>query len=63
VLAFLFPFSAAIRRGTAVKDRYTRAMIPSFLFLAVADVFMFLSSLFKGRVVFFLLGRDKVQPQ
>lgn len=48
VLAYGIPFALAIRRGKPCKTRYTRVMLPSFVFMMVADVFFLLTSLFSG---------------
>lgn len=37
-----------VRKGICGVNRYTRVLIPSFLFLIGADVFMLLSALFRG---------------
>ena len=37
-----------VRKGICGKNRYTRVLVPSFLFLPCADVFMLLSALFHG---------------
>lgn len=58
-LCCLGRLAGAIRRGTAAQTRYTRVMVPSFLFIPIADLFMVLSSLFQGRLLFLLLGEDK----
>lgn len=38
----------AIRRGKQTKNFYTRVLIPSFIFLLGADIFMLLMALIKG---------------
>lgn len=48
VFLFLFLQSIAVNRRKAVKNRYTRIMLPSFLFILIADVFFFIESLFRG---------------
>ncbi len=47
-----------VRKQENTKNRYARVMIPSFLFILCADIFMFLTSLFNGRFIFSLLKRD-----
>jgi len=56
---FLYTFllAWAIKRKKPVKNRYTRAMVPSFLFLLFADIFMVLSALFHGKLIFSLYKR------
>lgn len=51
--------SSAVRRGKPLANQFTRVMMPSFLFIPIADIFMILSSLFQGRFLFALLKRDK----
>ena len=51
--------SAAVRGRKPLANQFTRVMIPSFLFIPIADIFMILSSLFQGRFLFALLKRDK----
>ena len=59
VLFCMARLSSAIRKGQVLTDRFTRVMIPSFLFIPIADIFMILSSLFQGRFLFALLKHDK----
>ena len=63
VLFCMARLSSAIRRKRKLSDQFTRVMIPSFLFVPIADVFMILSSLFQGRFLFTLLKRDKWQDR
>ena len=49
VLFCLARLSAAVRKRKTVKSRYTRVLLPSFLFVPIADLFMILSSLSCGR--------------
>jgi len=56
VLLFLFSgmlfcfgrLAGAIKKGDSVKTMYTRVMLPSFVFLIISDIFMFLSFLLNG---------------
>ncbi len=50
--------SSHVRKQEKSKNRYTRVMVPSFLFILFADIFMFLASIFNGRFIFSLLKRD-----
>lgn len=59
VLFYMARLSSAIRREQVLTDQFTRVMIPSFLFIPIADIFMILTSLFQGRFLFALLKRDK----
>ena len=58
VLFCLARLSAAVHKRKTVKSRYTRVLLPSFLFVPIADLFMILSSLFCGRFLFALLKQD-----
>ena len=51
--------ASAVRGEAFIDNIYTRVMIPSFIFVPVADLFMILSSLFQGRFLFTLLKRDE----
>lgn len=59
VLLCMARLSSAVRRERVSIDQFTRVMIPSFLFVPVADLFMTVSSLFQGRFPFALLKQDK----
>ena len=37
-----------VKEGTAFGEKYTRILLPSFLFILIADVFFIIVSLFKG---------------
>ena len=50
--------SAVVRRRKTANCRYTRVLLPSFLFVPIADLFMILSSLSCGRFLFALLKQD-----
>ena len=41
---------AAIRKGRSFGVKFTRALMPSFFFIIVADIFFILISIFKGGV-------------
>lgn len=59
----------AIRNKKSIKNMYTRAMLPSFIFLVVASLFMTLGALFKGTLPhklfkrFDLNGESKTLPK
>lgn len=48
VFAYLARMGRAIRRGAFSGKKYTRILIPSFLFILFADIFFFIASLFGG---------------
>ena len=58
VLFCLARLSAAVYKRKTVKSRYTRVLLPSFLVVPIADLFMILSSLSCGRFLFALLKQD-----
>lgn len=58
VLLCMARLSLAVNRGRVLADQFTRVMIPSVLFVPVADLFMVLASLVQGRFLFTLLKRD-----
>lgn len=51
--------SASVRKLRQTKNRYTRVMVPAFLFIAMANIFMTITALFNGRTIFTLLKKDK----
>jgi len=50
VLFFLVRMGRSIRKGTDCGKKYTRILIPSFVFILFADVFFFIISLFEGGI-------------
>ena len=48
VLFYLFRMGLAMRKGSFFGKKYTRIMIPSFLFILFADIFFMIVSLFEG---------------
>ncbi|MBR4471487.1 MAG: hypothetical protein IKS54_09295 [Erysipelotrichaceae bacterium] len=48
VLFYLARMGSHIRKGTAAGKKYTRILIPSFIFILFADVFFIITSLFEG---------------
>ena len=50
VLFYLFGMGRAIGKGTAFGKKYTRILIPSFVFILFADVFFTIISLLQGGV-------------
>ncbi|MBP3366266.1 MAG: hypothetical protein J6K96_04645 [Treponema sp.] len=51
--------AAHIRKLRPAKNRFTRVMVPAFLFIPMADIFMILTSLFHGKNIFTLLKKDE----
>jgi len=58
---FLYTFilAQAIKRKKIIRNLYTRAMLPSFIFLIFADIFMLLNALFRGKLIFSLYKKGK----
>ena len=52
--------SASIRKLRQTKNRYTRVMVPAFLFIPMADIFMTITALFNGKIIFTLLKKDNI---
>ena len=48
VLIFLGRMGRHVRRGTKSGKKYTRILIPSFIFILFADIFFIIISLFEG---------------
>ena len=48
LLIYLARMGGAIRKGAFSGKKYTRILIPSFIFILFADIFFFVISLFKG---------------
>lgn len=48
VLFYVLRLSLAIRRGKSCGTGYTRVLVPSFLFILMADIFFTVISLFQG---------------
>lgn len=51
--------SIGIRKLRKMKNRYTRVMVPAFLFIPMADIFMIITALFNKKIIFTLLKKDK----
>ena len=50
VLFYLVQMGTAIRRGTQFGKKYTRILIPSFIFILFADIFFVIVSILKGGI-------------
>ncbi len=59
VLFFLTRMGAHIRKGTFAGKKYTRIVIPSFVFILFADLFFIIISLFEGGLFRGWLARKK----
>ena len=58
VLVGMARLACAMRKGREITDFYARVLLPAFLFIPIADLFMVLSSAFQGRFLFALCKRD-----
>lgn len=63
VLFYLVLMGSAIRTGTEFGKRYTRIMIPSFIFILFADIFFVIISAFEGGIFRGWLARKKPENQ
>ena len=59
VLYCIARLSASVRKLHQTKNRYTRIMVPAFLFIPMADFFMTITALFNGKIIFALLKKDE----
>jgi hypothetical protein len=59
MLFFEFILAWAIKNKKSIKNKYTRVMLPSFVFIIVANIFMALSGLFHGKLIFSLFKKVK----
>ena len=50
IIAFTVRLAAHINRGTDAGKRYTRIMLPSFIFILFADIFFTIVSVFQGGI-------------
>ena len=50
VLFFLGRMGRSVRGGAACGNKYTRILLPSFVFILFADIFFFIISLFQGGI-------------
>lgn len=50
ILAFTIRLAVHINRGTDAGKRYTRIMLPSFVFILFADIFFTIISVFEGGI-------------
>lgn len=47
----ILQLAKAIRQKQTIENKYTRVMLPSFIFLIITDLFMLLSALLKGKMI------------
>ena len=63
LLFHTFIMAQAIKKKRIMKNQYTRAMVPSFIFLVFADIFMAISALFHGKMIFSLYKKEKCEEK
>lgn len=63
VVFYLVRMGSAIRRGTGFGKKYTRILIPSFVFILFADIFFTVVSVLKGGVFRGWLARKEPENQ
>ena len=63
VLFCLARMGSCIRKGSAAGKRYTRILIPSFIFILFADVFFIIISLFEGGLFRGWLAKKKLKEE
>ena len=61
VLFFLARMGSHIRKGTFSGKKYTRILIPSFIFIVFADIFFVIISLFEGGLFRGWLAKKEVE--
>lgn len=60
VLYYILRMGKAINRKEFLGKKYTRILIPSFIFILIADMFFILASLFQGGIFRGWLAKKKV---
>ena len=61
VIFYLARMGAAVRKGAACGKKYTRILIPSFIFILFADIFFVIMSLFEGGLFRGWLAKKKME--
>ena len=61
VLFFLGRMGSAIRKGAFFGKKYTRILLPSFIFILFADIFFFIISLLEGGLFRGWLAKKKIE--
>ena len=59
MLFYLAGMGAAIGKGGVYGKKYTRILIPSFVFILFADIFFLIASLFEGGIFRGWLAKKK----
>jgi len=58
MLFFEFVLAWAIKHKKSIKNKYTRVMLPSFVFFIVANIFMALVGLMHGKFIFSMFKKS-----
>lgn len=58
IIYCMIRLTADVRKLHKTKNRYTRVIVPSFLFVPMADIFMIITALFNGKNILSLLKKD-----
>jgi hypothetical protein len=58
MLICIFRLASAVRKNKTVKNMYTRVMVPSFVFVIFADIYMVVLALLHGTLPFSLFRKD-----
>ncbi len=61
VLFYLIRMGASVRKSAFFGKKYTRILIPSFIFILFADIFFFIISLFEGGLFRGWLARKDIE--
>ena len=61
VLFYLARMGSAIRKGASFGKKYTRILIPSFIFILFADIFFIIISLFEGGIFRGWLAKKRIE--
>ena len=61
VLFYLIRMGSSIRKGTFFGKKYTRILIPSFIFILFADIFFIIISFFEGGLFRGWLARKAIE--
>jgi len=59
MLLFEFILAQAIKNKKSIKNKYTRVMLPSFVFIIVSTIFMALTGILHGKLIFPLFKKVK----
>jgi hypothetical protein len=58
MLVYTFRLASAVKKDKTIKDMYTRVMVPAFVFVIFADIYMAALALLHGTLPFSLFKKD-----